>query len=123
MSRLFNLLLLTAMITAAAVTYDMKLKAEVAAAEVARLQGEIAREKDHIALLKAEWSMLTQPARLQALVEKYADRFKLQPFSADHVGSIEEIPLRPIAAASEAVAQPIALMAAGGRPAASAAGQ
>ena len=35
------------------------------ATRVARLQAEIAKEKEPIALLKAEWSVLTQPARLQ----------------------------------------------------------
>jgi hypothetical protein len=95
MGRLFNLLLLTAMIAGAAVTYDMKLKAEAAAAEVARLQAEIVKEKDNIALLKAEWSMLTQPARLQELVQKYADQFHLQPMAPAQVATIGEIPLKP----------------------------
>ncbi|HVY18868.1 MAG TPA: hypothetical protein VHA70_02155 [Bauldia sp.] len=92
--RIFNLVLLVAMIIGAAVTYDMKHKAEMAADKVARLQAEIAKEKDKIAVLRAEWAMLTQPARLQSVVDKYADYFKLQPFSPKQLATIDEIPLK-----------------------------
>ena len=94
--RIFNLLLLAAMLIGAVVTYDMKHKAEVAAAEVARLQAEIAREKDALALLKAEWSLLTQPGRLQSVVQKYADHFQLEQFSPKQIATIDEIPMTPV---------------------------
>ncbi len=96
--RIFNLVLLALMIVGAAVTYDMKHKAEMAADKVARLQADIAREKDKLALLRAEWSLLTQPSRLQTVVDKYADHFKLQPFSPKQVATIDEIPLRQVPA-------------------------
>jgi hypothetical protein len=96
--RIFNFVLLLAMIIGAAVTYDMKHKAEMAADKVARLQADIAREKDKLAILRAEWSMLTQPSRLQSVIEKYADHFQLQPFSPKQMASIAEIPLRPVPA-------------------------
>ena len=95
MGRLFNVILLTVMIIGAAATYDMKHKAEQAADRVSALQSDIVREKQRISMLRAEWSMLTQPARLQATVEKYADHFQLQPFSPDQIGTIAEIPMRP----------------------------
>ena len=79
--RIFTLVLFIAMIVGAAVTYDMKHKAELAADRNAKLAAEIARDKDSIALLRAEWALLTQPSRLQALVDKYTDHFKLQAFS------------------------------------------
>jgi hypothetical protein len=109
--RIFNFLLLVAMLIGAAVTYDMKHKAEVAAAEVARLQAEIAKEKDAVALLKAEWSLLTQPGRLQSVVEKYADHFQLQPFSPSQIATIDEIPVKPIGA-PDPLASSIARLAA-----------
>ncbi len=95
MGRIFNLILLAAMIVGAAVTYDMKHRAELAADRVAALQSSIAKQKDEIVLLKAEWSMLTQPARLQQTVETYADYFQLQSFSPDQIATIDEIPLKP----------------------------
>lgn len=96
MGRIVNLILLAAMIIGAAVTYDMKHKAELAAERVADLQSGIASEKNQIVLLKAEWSMLTQPARLQTTIEKYADHFQLQSFSPEQIATIDEIPLKPV---------------------------
>jgi hypothetical protein len=101
MGRIINLILLAAMIVGAAVTYDMKHKAELAADRVATLQSDIAREKNQIVLLKAEWSLLTQPGRLQATVEKYADHFQLQPFSPDQIATVDEIPLKPVPGADQ----------------------
>jgi len=98
MGRVFNLLLLTAMIVGAVVTYNMKHKAEGAADRVARLNQQIDGERDRITVLRAEWSVLTQPARLQQVVEEHPDRFLLEPFAADQVATIDEIPLRPAAA-------------------------
>jgi hypothetical protein len=104
--RIFNLLLLVAMIIGAAVTYDMKHKAEMAADRVARLQADIAKEKDQIAVLRAEWALLTQPARLQSVVDKYADYFKLQPFSPKQIATIDDIPMKqgPTVVPSDALA-------------------
>ena len=96
MGRIINLVLLVAMIAGVAVTYDMKHKAELAAERVATLKSAIAKEKNDIVLLKAEWSLLTQPARLQEIIGKYADHFQLQPFSPDQIATIDEIPLKPV---------------------------
>ena len=111
MGRIINLILLTAMVVGVAVTYDMKHKAELAADRVATLQHQIAKEKDQIVLLKAEWSMLTQPARLQATIEKYADHFQLQPFSPDQIATVDEIPLKP-ASTNDNAAEKLARIAA-----------
>lgn len=96
MSRIVNVVLLVAVIVVAVITYGMKHQAEIAAEKVAKLNRQIASEKQSSALLKAEWSMLTQPARLQTVVERYADHFKLAPFSADQLATIEEIEIKPI---------------------------
>ena len=78
MGRIFNALLLTVMIAGAIVTYNMKHRAEVEADKVARLQADIGAEKEAIGLLRAEWSKLTQPSRLEELVGRYGDHFKLR---------------------------------------------
>jgi hypothetical protein len=101
MARIFNLVLLTVMLIGAIVTYDMKHKAEKAADRVARLENEVAREKEAIQLLRAELSMLVQPARLQAVVDRYADHFKLAPFSAAQYATIDEIPMKSVGATDE----------------------
>jgi hypothetical protein len=94
--RIFNALLLLAMIVGAGITYDMKHHAEEAANKIVRLQAGIAAEKDKISMLRAEWSMLVQPSRLQNVVTRYADHFDLQPFSADQIASISDIPEKPV---------------------------
>ncbi|MCP4382866.1 MAG: hypothetical protein GY798_15840, partial [Hyphomicrobiales bacterium] len=95
MARLINLLLLGAMIAGAIITYNLKHQAEEAANKVARLHANIAKEREAIALLKTEWSLLAQPGRLQTLIAKYEDHFRLEPFSADQIATLDEIPLRP----------------------------
>ena len=112
MGRIVNLILLAAMLVGAAVTYDMKHKAELAADRVAALQADIARQKQEIILLKAEWSMLTQPSRLQATIQSYADHFQLQPFSPDQIATIDEIPMKPVTIDDQA-AEKLARIAAG----------
>lgn len=94
--RLFNLFVVLAMIGAAVVTYNLKHEAESAANRVSRLHSAIAKEREAIALLKAEWSVLSQPGRLQQLVARYGDYFKLEPFAAAQVATLDEIPLRVV---------------------------
>jgi hypothetical protein len=92
--RVGNVLLLVAMVAGATVTYDMKYDAEMAADGIARLKADIAAEKDRIRTLTAEWSFLTQPSRLQALVSEHAQYFALEPFSPGQITAIEDIPFR-----------------------------
>lgn len=96
MNRIINVVLVMMMIAGAAVTYEMKHRAGVAAQRVARLHAVIGKEKEAIALLKAEWSLLSQPSRLQAVIVRYQDHFKLEPFSASQVATLDEIPLKPV---------------------------
>lgn len=98
--RAFNIVLLTLAVVGAVVTFNMKHRAEMAAEHVAKLQAGIAKEKDAITLLKAEWSVLTQPGRLQEVVQAYADHFQLVPFSPQQIARIEDIPLRPTPASA-----------------------
>ena len=91
------------MIAVAAVVYALKKNAEVASFQVARLARQIDEEHERIAALKAEWSLLDQPARLQALAEHFKDKLALAPISADQIGRIDEIPMaaHPEAAPAE----------------------
>ena len=107
--RVANGVLLVAMVVGAIVTYDMKHDAEVAADGIAHLKADIASEKDRIRTLTAEWSFLTQPPRLQALVAEHADYFALQSFSPDQIGSINDIPLKSGAMPAGVAAQPAAI--------------
>ncbi|WP_319775564.1 hypothetical protein [Breoghania sp.] len=94
--RIINTVLILAVVAAAAVVYNMKHDAEDAAERVANLQRAISQEEERIALLKAEWSVLTQPARIQQLVERYNAYLQLEPLKVKQIASIEDLPTRPI---------------------------
>lgn len=95
MLRTFDIILITIMLAAATVTYKIKYDAEKRMADIAKLQRKIDFEKDTITLLKADWSLLTQPNRLQKLVEIYQAELDLKPIDARQIVSIDEIPQRP----------------------------
>ncbi len=94
--RIVNLVFVLAMLAGAVVTYNLKHETEKAAARVSRLHAVIAKEHEAIAFLKAEWSVLSQPGRLQQLIVRYQDHFRLEPFSASQVATLDEIPLRAV---------------------------
>lgn len=96
MSRLINVVLLGVMIVAAVLVYDMKHRVETASVEVAKKERDIEREREAIALLKAEWSLLTQPARLQELIGRYDMYFELLDVGVDQIATVGDIPMRPI---------------------------
>lgn len=95
--RIVNVVLVLAMVGGAVVTYNLKHETEKSASRVARLHAAIAKERESIAFLKTEWSVLSQPSRLQELVARYQDHFQLEPFSASQVATLDEIPLRAVA--------------------------
>jgi hypothetical protein len=86
--RTFDIILIGLMILAAAVTYKIKHDAEKQMTQVTRLQ----RERDTIDLLKADWSLLTQPNRLQKLVETFQVQLDLQQVEAQQIVSLDELP-------------------------------
>jgi hypothetical protein len=90
------MVLIAVMVAAAAFTYSIKQKAEEQLAEVHRLQAEIKVEHDTIDLLKADWSLLTQPSRLQKLADIYQSELKLQPTEASQIGSLDDLPSKPV---------------------------
>ena len=84
------------MVSAAAFTYKTKHEAEDQLVEVHRIESAIRYEQDSTDLLKADWSMLTQPSRLQKLSEIYQAELQLAPVEASQIGGIEDLPLKPV---------------------------
>jgi hypothetical protein len=96
MFRTTDLVLTAVMLSAAAFTYKTKYEAENLMAEVRRLESEKRMEEDSMVLLKADWSLLTQPARLQRLAEIYQNELALQPPKAEQIVSIDQVPMKPM---------------------------
>ncbi len=55
--------------------------------------------------------MLTQPERLQKLVEKHAAELSLQPIEARQVVGVKDVPERGVAPDDDVIAETIAKMA------------
>lgn len=96
MMRMINFLLIALMLLGAGVVYDLKYEAEKATAKVARINRKIDTERDAIATLKAEWSLLNQPKRLQELTERHHAYLELDPLAPTQIGSIDDIPFKPV---------------------------
>ena len=96
MGRYLNILFVLAVVIGAAAVYDMKLAAKKSASRVAALQQKIDEERESIRLLKAEWSALNQPDRLQHLVERYNSYLQLQPLDVNQIVTPEDLPARPV---------------------------
>ena len=65
MLRLFNAVLVLIALVSAFVLYSLEHQMRATERQIARTKAEIAEEREAINLLDAEWSNLTQPARLQ----------------------------------------------------------
>jgi cell division protein FtsL len=94
--RTSDIVLIAVMVSAAAFTYKTKHEAEDQLVEVRKIEAAIRYEQDSADLLKADWSMLTQPARLQKLTEIYQAELQLAPVEASQFGGIEDLPLKPV---------------------------
>ncbi|MBK8457138.1 MAG: hypothetical protein IPL47_08550 [Phyllobacteriaceae bacterium] len=94
MFRTLDMALVAIMIAAAAMTYKIKHDSEDRLAEIRKLRIAIQQEKDSVELLRADWSLLTQPARLQKLAERYAKDLQLQPLGARAIVGADELPTR-----------------------------
>ncbi len=93
MLRSFDIVLIVVMTAAATVTYTIKHRAENKLEEVRKLDAEIHLEEDTIDLLRADWALLTQPNRLERLVEAYTKDLQLVPTLSTQLAQPEELPM------------------------------
>jgi len=93
--RTTDIVFISAIVAAAAFTYTTKHKVEAQLADVRRIEARIRFEQDQIALLKADWSLLTQPAHLQKLAVAFDQDLGLKPVEASQIVGLDDIPFRP----------------------------
>lgn len=96
MFRTTDIVLIAAMVAGAAFTYHTKHQVEAQLAEVRKIEAAIRFEQDSMTVLRADWSLLTQPSRLQKLTELYQDQLVLVPLEAHQIVGIDELPARPV---------------------------
>jgi hypothetical protein len=90
--RVVNFVVIGALILAAAYVYRIKFDATVQAERLAKIRGEVRRERDRIAALRAQWGELDNPARVEALAKRY---LKLKPVVATQFDRLDRLPERP----------------------------
>lgn len=105
MFRTSDIILIAVMVSAAAMTYKIKRDAEVQQAAVYKIQAQIRTEEETIDLLRADWSLLTQPSRLQRLAELYKDQLGLQTADARQIVRLDELPEKPPLTIEEIMAE------------------
>ena len=93
MFRTLDIILVVVMTAVAAITYTLKHQAELKLEEVRRIEAEIKLERDTIDLLKADWALLTQPARLQKLIQTYQQELQLTPTASTQLVQPSELPM------------------------------
>lgn len=113
MFRTTDIVLIAVMVSAAAFTYQTKHAAEDELRELRRLESQIRFEEETADLLRADWSLLTQPARLQTLVEVYKDELNLAPIDARQIADPDAIPMPVIDLDDPAQAPPNGLASGG----------
>lgn len=101
MMRSLNILAIATLIGSATAAYSVKYETILVAEKLKKREIELQREKDAIAILKAEWQMLNRPARLQNLAPPAPG---MQPLSVRQILRASEVPARspekdPLAAA------------------------
>ena len=107
MIRLLNFCVIAALFVAAAYVYKIKYESTQRAEQVAKLRTEIRREHDAIAGLRAEWSRLDSPARIQELVKRH---LALKPIDQRQLDRLDQLPERPSPLVPPGVSDPIGFL-------------
>ena len=89
--RFLNLCVLMLLVAAAAYVYEIKFESTLRAERIAKMRGDIQRERDAIAALRAEWTTLENPARVQGLARRH---LRLRPAEATQYDSLDRLPER-----------------------------
>jgi hypothetical protein len=90
--RILNFVVIGALIFAAAYVYRIKFDSTVQAERLAKIRGEVRRERDAIAALRASWGELDNPSRIEALAKRH---LHLKPIAPTQFDQLNQLPERP----------------------------
>ena len=94
MSRLINFLLFLSVLMGAFWLFQVKHEAKEEGEKIAALEKKIEEENDALLLLKAEWSYLNRPQRIQRLTDEFSDQLGLKTIEPYQIGTIGDVPDR-----------------------------
>ena len=80
MLRFINICLVLALVALAYVIYEGKYEARALDEDIGSLRKDIETERDAVAVLRAEWSLLNRPERIERLANKYLKLAPAKPF-------------------------------------------
>lgn len=103
--RVLNIVVIGALVLAAAYVYRIKFNSTVQAEHLAKLRGEVRKESDRIAMLRAEWGELDNPARVEDLAKRF---LQLKPIAPTQFDNLDRLPERQSDDARAANDDPIA---------------
>jgi cell division protein FtsL len=90
MLRFVNICLVLGLVALAYVIYQVKYETRALDAEIATLNRQIDEERDAIAVLRAEWSLLNRPERIERLAKKYLKLAPAKPVQLVTVDSVSD---------------------------------
>jgi cell division protein FtsL len=96
MIRLLNICVIVALVVAASYVYKIKFESTRKAEQVARLRLDIRREHDAIADLRAQWSKLDNPSRIQELAQRHLTLRMIESHQFDPLDHLPERPTDPV---------------------------
>ncbi len=105
--RLLNIFVIGALILAASFVYKIKFDSTLQAERVAKAAGQLRRERDAIATLRAEWAKLDTPGRIQGLADRH---LALRPILPTQFDNLDRLPVRPEPVVQPRSADPIGAM-------------
>ena len=91
MLRFLNVIAIVALFGSAVYAYSIKYQTSFRAEQILKMKHEVKAERDAIAVLRAEWSFLSRPERLQQLSDRYLD---LQTLTVGQIVAAPSIPDR-----------------------------
>ena len=93
MLRYLNVLAIGALVGSAVYAYSIKYETILYSEQIVKLQHQINAEQDKISVLRAEWSYLMRPERLQTLADRHLDLQQLN--NNQIILSANDIPDQP----------------------------
>lgn len=91
MLRYLNVIPILGLLGCAVYAYAIKYETMRYSAEIVKARHDIERERNDIAMLRAEWTHLSRPIRVQALADRHLD---LQTISVDQIVRVTDLPDR-----------------------------
>jgi cell division protein FtsL len=88
MLRFVNICLVLGLAALATVIYQVKYQARSLDEKIVLLQRQIEEERDSLAVVRAEWSLLNRPERIERLAKKYLE---LNPAHPQQIVILHEV--------------------------------